>query len=158
MSINIAEIRELLLAIAQTNITEVNLKTDDFDLTVKKEMRLTTTPMAVSSEAILPVSPPPVSKPPESTEITTPPPINQKWVAITAPMVGTFYLAPAPGESAYVNPNDRIQVGQAVCIVEAMKLMNEIESEIAGQIMEIVAENGEPVEYGQTLMWVKPDA
>jgi acetyl-CoA carboxylase biotin carboxyl carrier protein len=72
-------------------------------------------------------------------------------------MVGTFYRAPAPGEAPFVSVNDKIRLGQVVCIIEAMKLMNEIESEVSGQIVEIAIENGEPVEYGQTLMWVNPD-
>jgi acetyl-CoA carboxylase biotin carboxyl carrier protein len=72
-------------------------------------------------------------------------------------MVGTFYRSPAPGEPPFVEVNERIRTGQAVCIIEAMKLMNEIESEVGGQIMEIVIENGEPVEYGQTLMWVNQE-
>jgi acetyl-CoA carboxylase biotin carboxyl carrier protein len=72
-------------------------------------------------------------------------------------MVGTFYRAPGPDEPSFVDNGDRIRIGQTVCIIEAMKLMNEIEAEVAGQIMEIVVDNGEPVEYGQTLMWVNPD-
>lgn len=72
-------------------------------------------------------------------------------------MVGTFYRAPAPGEPPFVENGDRISDGQVVCIIEAMKLMNEIEAEVSGQIMEIAVENGEPVEYGQTLMWVAPN-
>lgn len=72
-------------------------------------------------------------------------------------MVGTFYGASAPDEDSFVKVSDRIRSGQTVCIIEAMKLMNEIESEISGQIMEIVVENGQPVEYGQTLMWINPD-
>lgn len=71
-------------------------------------------------------------------------------------MVGTFYRASAPGEAPFVEVNDRIGSGQVVCIIEAMKLMNEIEAEISGQVMEIAVVNGEPVEYGQTLMWVNP--
>jgi acetyl-CoA carboxylase biotin carboxyl carrier protein len=71
-------------------------------------------------------------------------------------MVGTFYRAPAPDESPYVEVGDRIGTGQTVCIIEAMKLMNEIEADVSGQVMEIVVANGEPVEYGQTLLWVDP--
>jgi acetyl-CoA carboxylase biotin carboxyl carrier protein len=70
-------------------------------------------------------------------------------------MVGTFYRAPAPEEPPFVEVGDTVRKEQVVCIIEAMKLMNEIESEIAGQVMEIAVANGEPVEYGQTLMWVK---
>jgi acetyl-CoA carboxylase biotin carboxyl carrier protein len=77
-------------------------------------------------------------------------------VEITAPMVATFYRSPAPGESAFVEPGTRISVGQTVCILEAMKLMNELESEVSGEVVEILVENGTPVEFGQVLMRVRP--
>jgi acetyl-CoA carboxylase biotin carboxyl carrier protein len=167
VSINITEIRELLLAIAQTDLTEVNLKTESFELTVRKNGALpipTTTTVATAPQTTLdvpsaPVSVAPTSPPSSSTppETASPSPEQKKWVAITAPMVGTFYRAPSPDEAAYVNVNDTIRSGQVVCIVEAMKLMNEIEAEVSGKIMEIAVENGEPVEYGQTLMWVNPE-
>ena len=72
-------------------------------------------------------------------------------------MVGTFYRAPAPGEQPFVEIGDRVRVGQTVCIIEAMKLMNEIEAEVSGQIIDVLVHNGEPVEYGQPLMRIKPD-
>jgi acetyl-CoA carboxylase biotin carboxyl carrier protein len=78
-------------------------------------------------------------------------------VEIASPMVGTFYRAPAPDEPPFVSVGDRISVGQSVCIIEAMKLMNELEAEVSGQVMEILVENGESVEYGQVLMRVNPE-
>ena len=77
-------------------------------------------------------------------------------VPIESPMVGTFYRAPAPGAEPYVKEGDAIQKGTVVCIVEAMKLMNEIESEVAGRIVRVMAENGKPVEFGQPLFLVEP--
>ena len=71
-------------------------------------------------------------------------------------MVGTFYRAPAPDESPFVEVGSRISVGQTVCILEAMKLMNELESELSGEVVEILVDNGTPVEFGQVLMRVKP--
>jgi acetyl-CoA carboxylase biotin carboxyl carrier protein len=71
-------------------------------------------------------------------------------------MVGTFYRSPSPDDPPYVEVGDRIRLGQTVCIIEAMKLMNEIEAEVSGQVMEVLVENGKPVEYGQPLMRVKP--
>ena len=71
-------------------------------------------------------------------------------------MVGTFYRAPAPDEEPFVEVGDRVTTQQTVCIIEAMKLMNEIESEVSGEVTEILVEDGEPVEYGQTLMRIKP--
>merc|ERR1711939_253433 len=75
---------------------------------------------------------------------------------ITAPMVGTFYRAPAPGEDPFVEVGNRINVGQTVCILEAMKLMNELEAEVSGEVVEILMDNGTPVEFGQVLMRVRP--
>ncbi len=77
-------------------------------------------------------------------------------VMIRSPMVGTFYTAPSPDAEPYVSLNEKIIVGQVVCIVEAMKLMNEIESEVAGRVVKIVAENGKPVEFGQALFLIDP--
>ena len=77
-------------------------------------------------------------------------------VAITSPMVGTFYRAPAPDADPYVEPGALIEVGQTVCIIEAMKLMNEIESEVKGRIVQILVENAQPVEFGQKLFMVEP--
>jgi acetyl-CoA carboxylase biotin carboxyl carrier protein len=83
--------------------------------------------------------------------------VDAKWVTVNSPMVGTFYRSPAPGEAAFVEVGDRIRTGQTVCIIEAMKLMNEIEAEVSGQVMQILVENGEPVEYGQPLIRINPD-
>ncbi len=81
-----------------------------------------------------------------------------KLVPIKSPMVGTFYSAPSPDASAYVSLNEKISVGQVVCIVEAMKLMNEIESEVSGRVAKVLIQNGQPVEFGQTLFLIDPDA
>jgi acetyl-CoA carboxylase biotin carboxyl carrier protein len=75
---------------------------------------------------------------------------------ITAPMVGTFYRSPAPGDPPFVDLGTRIRAGQTVCILEAMKLMNELEAEVAGEVVEILVENGTPVEFGQVLMRIRP--
>ncbi|OKH22603.1 acetyl-CoA carboxylase, biotin carboxyl carrier protein [Hydrococcus rivularis NIES-593] len=166
MSINFNELRELLRAIAQTDITELTLKSEDFELTVRKSAPvIPTQTVAATVEAAPPSGVSPVSQPSavpvapvsEPQEVSAPSPADAKWVAITSPMVGTFYRAPAPDEPPFVEVGDRIRQGQTVCIIEAMKLMNEIEAEVSGQIMEIVVANGEPVEYGQTLMWLNPD-
>jgi len=91
----------------------------------------------------------------ERPEAEAKPPRN--LVPIKSPMVGTFYRAPAPDADNYVEENSNVTVGQTVCIVEAMKLMNEIESEVEGRIARILVENAQPVEYGQTLFLVESD-
>ena len=180
MPLDFNEIRQLLTTIAQTDIAEVTLKSDDFELTVRKAVsthQILSAPQAalgaVGSE-LTPVPPPAyaVGSPPTFTQtppsrvfdsasggISPPVPsvIEQKFADIPSPMVGTFYRAPGPNESPFVQVGDRVRSGQTVCIIEAMKLMNEIESEISGQVIEILVQNGEPVEYGQPLMRINPD-
>ena len=94
-------------------------------------------------------------RPGSGPEVEAKPPKN--LIPIKSPMVGTFYRAPAPDADNYVEENSSITVGQTVCIVEAMKLMNEIESEVEGRIARILVENAQPVEYGQTLFLVESD-
>jgi len=172
------EIRQLIITIAQTDITEFSLKSDDFELTVRKSIderdRQVSGVASASRSAIdleLAAASPTI---PATTDIgrvsriedtlpnaasdrsaaTTP--LDQKLLEVISPMVGTFYRAPAPGEAAFVEIGDRIRQGQPVCIIEAMKLMNEIETEVSGQVVEILVQNGEPVEYGQPLMRINP--
>ena len=162
MSINFQELRELLGAIAQTDITELILKNDDFELTVRKEKGVVANQMPAVSPQIIETTASnsdtaSVTVSQSAPETPSAPAVDdKKWVDITSPMVGTFYAAPAPDEDAFVTVGDRINKGDTVCIIEAMKLMNEIEGEVSGQIMEITAQNGEPVEFGQVLMRVNP--
>lgn len=79
------------------------------------------------------------------------------WLEVKSPMVGTFYSAPEPGAKPYVSPGSRIQKGEVLCIIEAMKIMNELESEISGSVVEVLVEDAHPVEYGQVLFRVDPN-
>ncbi|ERN40491.1 acetyl-CoA carboxylase, biotin carboxyl carrier protein [Rubidibacter lacunae KORDI 51-2] len=158
MPIDFNQIRELLAAVAQTEITELTLKCDEFELSVRKGA--TSTASIVPSAAPV-VAPAPLGVPALVPDVVAPTPETNKpdtskWSDVVSPMVGTFYRAPAPGEAPFVDVGDRIGSEQTVCIIEAMKLMNEIEAEVSGEVMEILVENGEPVEYGQVLMRVKP--
>lgn len=162
MTIDYNEIRELIKTLAATDISEFSLKSADLELNIRKgTVNTALSPLAAPLPVVtVPVAAPVVAASP-ALETPTPEPvaaaIDKKWLAITSPMVGTFYRAPAPNEPSFVEKNDRVRVGQTVCIIEAMKLMNEIEAEVAGQIVEIAVANGEPVEFGQTLMWVNPE-
>jgi acetyl-CoA carboxylase biotin carboxyl carrier protein len=151
MSINFQELRDLLTAIANTDVTELNLKNADFELTVKKS------PAAIGIPMVAAIAPAPVTVPAALPAAEAPAPtIDKKWVEVKSPMVGTFYRAPAPDEPSFAAVGDRIAVGQTVCIIEAMKLMNELEAEVGGQVMEVLVENGQPVEFGQVLMYINP--
>jgi acetyl-CoA carboxylase biotin carboxyl carrier protein len=103
-------------------------------------------------------SPPPAQAVPVNQETATESPekADDKYVAVKSPMVGTFYTCPEPNAPPYVEVGQIVSVGQVVCIVEAMKLMNEIESEIEGKIVKRLIENAQPVEFGQTLFLVEP--
>jgi len=97
-------------------------------------------------------APAPIAPPPAAPAIA----IESKFVAIKSPMVGTFYRSPAPDADPYAESGMMVEVGQTVCIIEAMKLMNEIESDVRGRIMQVMVENNQPVEYGQVLFLVDP--
>jgi len=177
VSLDLNEIRQLLLAIDRTEIEELTLKTEEFELTVRKgtgsrsivpapaipaegsnlaaELHFDSAKMAAGMDS--------ASRRVDTAAMNSVAgsmagvPLEQKFAEIPSPMVGTFYRAPAPSEPPFVEVGDRIRSGQTVCIIEAMKLMNEIEAEVSGQVMEILVQNGEPVEYGQPLMRINPD-
>ncbi|TAF04526.1 MAG: acetyl-CoA carboxylase biotin carboxyl carrier protein [Nostocales cyanobacterium] len=178
MPLDFNEIRQLLATIAQTDITEVTLKSDDFELTVRKGVNNSVlsvgqatlggmvggglTPVAPTVNQTAPTQLPEVAVSRDNFAAGGQSPLavnasSARLVEVQSPMVGTFYRAPAPGEAPFVEVGDRVKVGQSVCIIEAMKLMNEIEAEVSGQVMEILVQNGEPVEYGQPLMRINPD-
>lgn len=152
MEFDLNQVRELLSILNQTDIEELSLKSSDFELTIRKgslPSGIAAAP-AVSPVAIAAV---PVVAP---TAVAAPAAIDKNWVEVTSPMVGTFYRASGPDEPPFIEVGDAIRLGQAICIIEAMKLMNELEAEVAGEVMEILVENGKPIEFGQALMRVKP--
>lgn len=154
MELDFNELRELLAAINQTDIAEFTLKNGDFELVLRKGGHNSAAPLLAP-----PPSPPPAAPAPLPPTPIHPPavsPLATGLVEVSSPMVGTFYRSPAPDEAPFVDTGDRVRVGQTVCIIEAMKLMNEIEAEVAGEIVEILVSNGDPVEYGQILMRVNP--
>lgn len=178
MQLDINELRELLSTLDQTSISELILKGVDFELTVRKGTGVESIRIPGGSTDALASFPSvdatigttanvaPTTAPSPTPEVAKPTPspppplstgVDPKWVEVTSPMVGTFYRSPGPDEKPFVEVNDRIGIGQTVCIIEAMKLMNEIEAEISGQVMQILVQNGQPVEYGQRLMLINPN-
>ena len=157
MQLDHEQLHRLLEALGESDIQEFRLEGDDFRLEIRRNLPAQAVmapvmPAAVAAAAPqAPVTPAEhVAAPPASTST------RSDLLELTAPMVGTFYRAPAPGEPAFVEVGSRINVGQTVCILEAMKLMNELESEVGGEVVEILVDNGTPVEFGQVLMRVKP--
>ncbi len=162
MNLDHEELHRLLATLADSDIQEFRLEGEDFYLEVKRNFG-TSSDSTISQKKPMPEeidSPPPQRKIEPTAVPSTPPPSvpgsRSDLVEVTAPMVGTFYRAPGPEEPPFVEIGSRIGIGQAVCILEAMKLMNELESEVSGEVVEILVENGTPVEFGQVLMRLKP--
>jgi acetyl-CoA carboxylase biotin carboxyl carrier protein len=158
MQLDHDQLRQLLALLGESDIQELRLEGDDFRLEVRRNLPVSTPPVTVL-QAAQPAAVPAVAAGPAPVPSAPPPPAASArgdLQAITAPMVGTFYRAPAPGEAPFVEVGTRVTPGQPVCILEAMKLMNELESEIGGDVVEILVENGTPVEFGQVLMRIKP--
>ncbi len=157
------ELHRLLAVLADSDIQEFRLEGEDFRLEVRRNLPSSVDLAGVNPVAIVNESNsqqiPSLKVEPTSAPGNPPPSVpaaRADLVEVTAPMVGTFYRAPAPGEPSFVEVGNRIGVGQTVCILEAMKLMNELESEVSGEVIEILVENGTPVEFGEVLMRVKP--
>lgn len=149
---NIAEIRELITLFSSSEITELVLELDNLKLHLSK-LR---TPMAPAAAQPAAEKPQAAAGKDQEADIK---PVDRdkpaKLREVTAPMVGVFYRAPSPGADPYVEVGAVVEKGQTLCIIEAMKMMNEIESEYHGQVVEILVENGQQVEYGQPLFLIE---
>ena len=164
MKLDHEDLNRLIEKISTSDIQEFSLEGEDFKLEIKRNLfdqnqviNNLVSNTSFDNQAIVNqksindnVS---IVNEPETPQVA--PPGRSDLTEITSPMVGTFYRAAAPGEDPFVEVGSNIQVGQTICILEAMKLMNEIESEFKAEIVEILVENGTPVEFGQVLMRVK---
>ena len=141
-------IEKLAKVLAETGLTEISLEDGEQAITLRKEVVVSSAPQVVAApvQAAAPVVAAPVSSAPAADVAPA-----KKGTPITSPMVGTFYSKPAPNAECYVSVGNTVQKGTVLCIIEAMKLMNEIESEYEGKIAEIFVKDGESVEYGKPL-------
>lgn len=160
MDLDFSELRQLVAALDQTDIAELTLKNPNFELTLRKASAPSQAVMLAADAMLQPAVAPQAlattaAPAPAAAPAAPPAAVVSDLYEITSPMVGTFYRSPAPDESPFVDTGDRIKSGQTVCIIEAMKLMNELEAEVSGEIVEILVQNAEPVEFGQPLMRVK---
>lgn len=152
------EIQELIDYISNSGLAEVKIKTDEFELSIKKDSPATRIVEAAPAPAPAPVAAP-APAPVASTPAPAPAPeaaASSNLVEIKSPMIGTFYMTANPDADPFVTEGDSIKAGQTVCIIEAMKLFNEIESEISGKIVKVLVSNSTPVEYDQPLFLVDP--
>lgn len=163
---NQKEIKELIEFLIEKDIAEFELERGDVKLKVKRggaqtivqarpEVPYVPVPVVPSAPVAVPAPPGIASSSPAPAE-AAPPAAEEKLHIVKSPIVGTFYEAPSPGAPPFVKVGDTVETGQVLCIVEAMKLLNEIESDVAGEIVKKMASNGQPIEYGQELFAIRP--
>jgi acetyl-CoA carboxylase biotin carboxyl carrier protein len=165
VNIDLEQIRNLLAVVSSTDITELTIEFGEHRITIKKGGGI----HHLSAEAPMPVPQMAIPKPvqaisfepkqdiqPAREATPEPAPPTSNLVPVTCPMVGTFYRAGSPTATPFVNVGDHITVGQTVCIIEAMKLMNDMPSEVSGKVVKVCVDNGTTVEYGQQLFLVDP--
>ncbi|MCJ7458825.1 MAG: acetyl-CoA carboxylase biotin carboxyl carrier protein [candidate division Zixibacteria bacterium] len=158
-----SKIRKLIRIVEESNIDELEVTTWGRKIRITRRVNhqnphssshlIANQPSPSERVAATPVNDEPAAV---SVEVSKPEEAEGNLTPIKSPMVGTFYRAPAPGAKPYVEAGQIISAGQVVCVVEAMKLMNEIESEVAGRVVKILVENGKPIEFGQTLFLIEP--
>lgn len=150
MKFDIDYVEKLAKVLADNSLTEISLEEGEQAITLRKEVMGVAAPVAVAAPQA-PVASAPAQAPVATAAVET----AHKGKALTSPMVGTFYSAPSPDADAFVKVGQSVKEGDVVCIVEAMKLMNEIESDFSGKVTEICVEDGQPVEFGQVLMYIE---
>ncbi|MBL0742873.1 acetyl-CoA carboxylase biotin carboxyl carrier protein [Chryseolinea lacunae] len=156
------EIRDLIDFISKSGLNEVNIETKELKLSVKREpdQKVFKSTPVMTQAAVAPVAAvAPAATPALAPKAETAAPVaaGKKTVEIKSPMIGTFYRSSTPDTPSFVQVGDKVSKGQTVCIIEAMKLFNEIESEVSGTIVKAMIENASPVEYDQVLFVVEPD-
>ena len=150
--VDINQIRELIRAVEESGVGEITIKEAGSEITVRKPEVAMATGFAMTPAAVAPVSAPAPVAPASAPASDRP----ASWVAVTSPMVGTYYAAPAPDEPPFVQVGDEVMAGSTLCIVEAMKLMNEIAADMMCVVREVCVENAQPVEFGQPMFYVEP--
>jgi acetyl-CoA carboxylase biotin carboxyl carrier protein len=159
---NLTQIQDLIKFVAKSGVSEVEIEQKDFKITIKtpagkKEVQVIAAPVAAPAPAALPAAAPaPVAAPAPAATPAPAPAADSKYITIKAPMIGTFYRASGPGKPIFVNVGDEVKPGKTICIIEAMKLFNEIESEVSGKIVKVLVDDAKPVEYDQPLFLVDP--
>jgi len=167
------DIQTLIKFVAKAGVSEVELETKDFKITIKSPAKSgkradgettiiqqvpmqAVQPMMPAQPAVAPPAPAPVEAPKEEAKPAAPAEDDSKYVTIKSPMIGTFYRSSSPDKPVFVSVGDEVKPGSVICILEAMKLFNEIESEISGKIVKVLVDDATPVEYDQPLFLVDP--
>ncbi len=154
------QIQELIKLINKSNISELAVEEGDFKITIKQaqvsEPNYVTVHQPMTMQQMMPQAMPQQMAAPAALEVAAPVASVGNTFTIKSPMIGTFYRSSGPEKPAFVNVGDEIKLGQVICIIEAMKLFNEIESEISGRIVKVLVDDASPVEYDQPLFLVEP--
>lgn len=149
---NIKEIEALIKFVQKSGVNEVEITDKDFKITIKTATQQVVT---VASAPVM-AMPAAVAAPAAPVAAAPAPAAESKLITVKSPMIGTFYRSSSPDKPSFVNVGDEIKQGQVICIIEAMKLFNEIESEVSGRIVKVLVDNATPVEYDQPLFLVEP--
>jgi len=159
---NLTQIQELIKFVAKSGVSEVEIEQKDFKIRITTPSgKVQMVPAPVHMQVTAPPAPAsaPVAAPAPVAAAPAPaaaPAADAKYITVKAPMIGTFYRAAGPGKPVFVNVGDTIEKGKPICIIEAMKLFNEIESEVTGKIVKVLVDDAKPVEYDQPLFLVDP--
>ncbi len=158
---DIKDIQNLIKFVSKAEVSEVKYKTKDFEITIKtplggSEINYVAQPSVYAPAPQAMATPAPVATPSAPAASTEPSSDDSKFITIKSPMIGTFYRKPSPDKDVFVNVGDEVSVGKTVCVIEAMKLFNQIESEVSGKIVKILVDDATPVEYDQPLFLVDP--
>ena len=157
---NIQEIQDLIKFVAKSQVSEVEIEKKDFKITIKSEMKSkgggNDQPIIVQAAAPAPLAIPAAAPVTAVVPAVAAPEVASNLIEIKSPMIGTFYRSSGPDKDLFVNVGDTIGVGDTVCIIEAMKLFNEIEAEVTGKIVKVLVDDATPVEYDQPLFLVEP--
>ncbi|WP_036693232.1 acetyl-CoA carboxylase biotin carboxyl carrier protein [Pedobacter glucosidilyticus] len=158
MGMDIKQIQDLIKFVSKSGVNEVSIEEQDFKITIKTNQEPTYVAAQPQQQMVAQV--PAAAPAPVAAVAAAPAPIAiddaSKYITVKSPMIGTFYRSSNPEKPSFVNVGDEISAGQVVCIIEAMKLFNEIESEVSGRIVKVLVENAQPVEYDQPLFLVEP--
>jgi acetyl-CoA carboxylase biotin carboxyl carrier protein len=153
--VDLSDLKEILRILEEQDITEFELEQDGVKLRVCRRSTAASASSAAASHVTSVTPGGPAPAPPPAAAAPPPAELEADGTIVRSPIVGTFYRSPDPNSPAFVSVGDSVKVGQVLCIIEAMKLMNEIESEMAGEVVRIHPENGQPVQYGDPLFTIR---
>lgn len=158
MSMDIKQVQDLIKFVSKSGVNEVSIEEKDFKITIKTNQEPTYVTAAIPQQAAPSAAPAVAESTAVAPQVAAKPAADDssKYITVKSPMIGTFYRSAGPGKPSFANVGDEVTSGKVLCIIEAMKLFNEIESEVSGKIVKILVNDAQPVEYDQPLFLVDP--